>query len=77
MHDRLQNCRRSYYHGQFRSLYRRRTGDIMVETDWFDVRGAVSWLTEQAMDYTVGMTRFWEQKYWLSDFTLLPLRWLP
>ena len=40
----------------------------MAAQDWFDVRGAVAWFTEQTMDKTIGMTRFWEQKYWLSDF---------
>ena len=41
----------------------------MATDDWFDVRGAVAWVTEQTMDKTIGMTRFWEQKYWLSDFS--------
>ena len=44
-------------------------GDCMAAEDWFDVRGAVAWVTEQTMDKTIGMTRFWEQKYWLSDFS--------
>ena len=47
----------------------RQIGDCMATEDWFDVRGAVAWVTEQTMDKTIGMTRFWEQKYWLSDFS--------
>ena len=47
----------------------RQIGDCMATEDWFDVRGAVAWVTEQTMDKTIGMTRFWEQKYWLSEFS--------
>ena len=39
----------------------------MATEDWWNIRGGIEWFSEQTMNNTIGMTRLWEQKYWMTD----------